>query len=364
MFAFLQKYSFSLIIFAAAALALISPSIFTNIGDFQLKLLIIPITQIIMFGMGTSMGINDFALVLKTPKAVIIGLVCQFTIMPFLGFTLAKVFGFSGEIAAGVLLIGCSPSGLASNVMCYIAKANVALSITITSIATLLAPFLTPFLMKILANEYIEIDLLQMMWDVAKLIFIPIFLGSVVNRLLTLKKPLITFCIALIFILIPLLPSIFKGQPISINLDLLIFMVVGVILILLLIFKLSQENIETLLPKLSMAGIVLIIAIIAAAGRDSILEKGGWLLLCTFLHNGFGYLLGYNSARLFNLPEADRRTVAIEVGLQNGGLASAIAMKMGKIATVGLAPALFGPIMNITGSVLATYWGKKDTNQN
>jgi bile acid:Na+ symporter, BASS family len=357
---FLKKYSFSLIIFVFAALALLFPFLFTQVGSFQLKLLIIPITQIIMFGMGTTMGVKDFSLVLKTPKAVVIGLVCQFTIMPILGFTLAKIFGFSGEIAAGVLLIGCSPSGLASNVMCYIAKANVALSITITSIATILAPFLTPFLMKILANEFIEIDLIAMMWDVAKLIFIPIFLGSVVNKLLKINKPLITALVAVIFSIVPFIPALYSTGEASINLDLLIFLVVGVILLLLLLFKLTQENIEKLLPQLSMAGIVLIIAIIVAAGRDSILEKGGWLLLCTLLHNGLGYLLGYNSARLFKLPEADCRTVAIEVGLQNGGLASAIAMKMGKIATVGLAPALFGPIMNITGSVLATYWGKKE----
>ncbi len=357
----LKKYSFSIIIFAAAILAMVFPQIFTNVGDFKLKTLIIPITQIIMFGMGTSMNIGDFQMVLKSPRAVIIGLVCQFTIMPFLGYFLAKVFGFSGEIAAGVILIGCSPSGLASNVMCYIAKANVALSITITSIATILAPFLTPFLMKILAKEYIEIDLLSMMWDVAKLIFIPLFLGFVVNKLLAIHKPLYTWLCILILFIIPFLPSLFSGQGARIHLDLLIFMVVGIILAAFQILNVSQKGIEQLLPKLSMGGIVLIIAIIVAAGRESILEKGGWLLLSTLLHNTLGYLLGYNAARLLKLPEADRRTVAIEVGLQNGGLASAIAMKMGKIATVGLAPALFGPLMNITGSMLATFWGKKET---
>lgn len=356
----LKKYSFSLIIFAAAALALLYPPIFTSIGGFPLKTLIIPITQIIMFGMGTSMSLADFSLVLKRPKAVIIGLLCQFTIMPFLGYTLAKSFGFSGEIAAGIILIGCSPSGLASNVMCYIAKANVALSITITSIATILAPFLTPFLMKMLANEYIEIDLLQMMWDVAKLIFIPLFLGFVVNRLLQIQKPIYTWLFALVLMLIAFVPSLISGSGLAMHPDLIIFFAVGLIMALFQILSLSQGNIEKILPKISMGGIVLIIAIIVAAGRDAIIEKGGLLLLSTFLHNTLGYLLGYNAARLLKLPEADRRTVAIEVGLQNGGLASAIAMKMGKIATVGLAPALFGPLMNITGSMLATFWGKKE----
>jgi bile acid:Na+ symporter, BASS family len=358
----LKKYSFSLLIFAAAALALIHPSLFTSLGGFPLKLLIIPITQVIMFGMGTGMSMGDFSLVLKRPRAVIIGLLCQFTIMPFLGYTLAKSFGFSGEIAAGVILIGCSPSGLASNVMCYIAKANVALSITITSLATVLAPFLTPFLMKMLANEYIEIDLLQMMVDVAKLIFIPLALGFLVNKLLQIRKPLYTLLSSIILLGIGVLPSIFTGKGLALNIDLLIFIVVGIILLIFLLFSFSPENIDKILPKISMGGIVLIIAIIVAAGRDAILEKGGLLLLSTLLHNCLGYFLGYNAARLLKLPEADRRTVAIEVGLQNGGLASAIAMKMGKIATVGLAPALFGPIMNITGSMLATFWGKKDSN--
>jgi bile acid:Na+ symporter, BASS family len=356
----LKKYAFSLVIFAAAILALIYPPMFTSLGDFPLKTLIIPITQIIMFGMGTSMSMSDFAMVMKRPRAVIIGLVCQFTIMPFLGYTLAKSFGFSGEIAAGVILIGCSPSGLASNVMCYIAKANVALSITITSLATILAPFLTPFLMKMLANEYIEIDLLQMMWDVAKLIFIPLFLGFVVNKLLQTNKPIFTVIMALVLVAVALLPSLLAGKGLSIHMDLLIFLAVGVILLAFQVLSISQENIEKILPKISMGGIVLIIAIIVAAGRDAIIEKGGLLLLSTLLHNGLGYFLGYNAARLLKLPEADRRTVAIEVGLQNGGLASAIAMKMGKIATVGLAPALFGPLMNITGSMLATFWGKKE----
>lgn len=307
---FLSRFSFTLLIFLSAGLALIFPQYFTQIGDYQLKGLIIPLIQVIMFGMGTTMSINDFTLILKTPKAVIIGLICQFTIMPIMGFTLANAFGFSGEIAAGVILIGCSPSGLASNVMAYIAKANVALSITITSIATLLAPFLTPFLMKILAGQFIEIQLVNMMIDVGKMVFLPIALGLIVNKL----------------------------------------------------FANNRALLDKIMPKLSMAGIVMIIGIITAAGRTSILELGASLLLCTFIHNISGYFLGFYGAKLFGLPEQDCRTVAIEVGLQNGGLASGIAVKMGKIATVGLAPALFGPIMNITGSILATFWSKKKIN--
>jgi bile acid:Na+ symporter, BASS family len=304
---FINRFSFTILIFVSAGIALAFPQYFLKIGDFELKGLIVPLIQVIMFGMGTTMSIIDFALVLKSPKAVFVGVVFHFIIMPIIGFSLAQAFGFAGEIGAGVILIGCSPSGLASNVMAFIAKANVALSVTVTSISTLLAPFLTPILMKYLAGNYIEIDLVVMIIDVAKMVFLPIVLGLIVNKL----------------------------------------------------FINYKELIDRFLPKLSMAGIVVIICIITAAGRKSIIEIGGLLFISTLLHNLLGYFLGYQSARLFKLPEQDCRTIAFEVGMQNGGLASGIAAKMGKIATVGLAAALFGPIMNITGSVLATYWSKK-----
>jgi bile acid:Na+ symporter, BASS family len=305
--AFISKFSFTILILLSACLAMAFPNLFLKIGHFELKKLIIPLLQIIMFGMGTTMSIADFSLVLKTPKAVIIGLICQFTIMPFLGYFLANLFGFQGEIAAGIILIGCSPSGLASNVMAYIAKANVALSITITTLATLMAPFITPILMKLLAHQYIEIELITMMTDVSKLVFLPIVLGVIINKILAKNKHIL----------------------------------------------------ETIMPKISMAGIIIILSIITAAGRNSILELGISLGLCILLHNLGGYFLGYWSAKLLNLNERDCRTVAIEVGLQNAGLASGIAVKMGKMATVGLASGIFGPIMNVTGSLLATYWGKK-----
>lgn len=304
---FLNRFSFTILIILSASLAMFFPKYFTQIGDYQLKGLIVPLIQIIMFGMGTTMSLKDFGLVLKTPKAVIIGLICQFTIMPIMGYFLANAFGFSGEIAAGVILIGCSPSGLASNVMAFIAKANVALSITITSIATLLAPFITPALMKLLAGQFIEIELVTMMKDVANMVFLPILFGLIINK----------------------------------------------------IFANNKTVLENIMPKISMAGIVIIISIITAAGRQSIIEFGGLLLICTLIHNISGFILGYYGAKLFKLPEQDCRTVAIEVGLQNGGLASGIAVKMGKIATVGIAPALFGPVMNINGSILATFWSKK-----
>jgi BASS family bile acid:Na+ symporter len=231
--------------------------------------------------------------------------------MPTLGFAIANLFNFPPEIAAGVILIGCSPSGLASNVMALIAKANVPLSITITTCATLLAPLMTPLLMKYLAGQFIEINFWKMVWDITQIIIIPLGIGFIINQF----------------------------------------------------FKKFAELLKDYLPLISMAGIAFILLIIIAAGQQSLLNVGGWLIVAVLLHNLGGYVLGYSAARLLRMPEQDCRTVAIEVGLQNGGLASGLANQMGKLATVGLAAALFGPIMNITGSILASWWGRKPVKE-
>ncbi|HXH99574.1 MAG TPA: bile acid:sodium symporter family protein [Sphingobacteriaceae bacterium] len=303
----LKGFAYTVMIFAAVTTALYYPQYFVSIGDFKLTGLITPLIQIIMFGMGTSMSGKDFVAVIKTPKGVLIGIMAQFMIMPSMGYLLASVTNFPPEVAAGIVLIGCSPSGLASNVMSYLAKANLALSLTITSIATLLAPVLTPLLMKLLAGEFIEINMLTMMWDISKMIILPIGAGLIFNKLLSGKA----------------------------------------------------KWLDNAMPFVSMLGIALIIVVITAAGRDSLLKIGGLLILVVLIHNVFGYTLGYWFARLFRMPERDARTVAIEVGMQNGGLASGIANTLGKIATMGLAPAVFGPLMNITGSMLASYWHKR-----
>ena len=301
---FLKTISFTVIIFAAVSMALYYPQYFLEWGGFKLSGLIIPLIQVIMFGMGTSMSLGDFAAVVKTPKGVIIGVLSQFTIMPLLGFTLASSTDFAPEIAAGVILIGCAPSGLASNVMAYIAKANLALSLTITSITTLIAPFVTPLLMKLLAGALVEIDVLKMIWDISKMIIIPIGAGLIFNKLL-------------------------RGK---------------------------SKWLDDAMPLVSMAGIACILIIITSAGRENLLKIGPLLIVISLIHNIFGYFLGYWSGRLFKLSESDCRTIAIEVGMQNAGLASGIAKEMGKIATIGLAPAVFGPLMNITGSTLASWW--------
>ncbi|SFW68951.1 Sodium Bile acid symporter family protein, partial [Sinomicrobium oceani] len=178
-FSHLRGYVYTIMIFAAVSLAMYYPEYFISLGDFKLTGLITPLIQLIMFGMGTSMSARDFESVIRAPRGVLVGVTAQFLIMPLSGFVLAGLSDFPAEIAAGIVLIGCSPSGMASNVMAYLAKANLALSLTITSIATLLSPFLTPVLMKLLAGEFIAIDVLAMMWSIVKMIIIPIGAGLI-----------------------------------------------------------------------------------------------------------------------------------------------------------------------------------------
>ncbi|WP_298741463.1 bile acid:sodium symporter family protein [uncultured Chitinophaga sp.] len=304
----LKGFSYTVMIFAAVSLAMYYPQHFIAVGDFKLSKLILPLLQIIMFGMGTGLRWADFQQLAKTPKSIGVGVIAQYSIMPLVGFVITRLFNFPPEIAAGVILIGSCPSGLASNVMSYLAGANLALSVSITVMVTLLAPVITPLWMKALAGQYVEVALWQMMWDIVQIVILPIVAGLAFNHFL-------------------------RGK-----------------------FKWLDDA----MPLLSMGGIALIIVVVTASGRDSLLKVGPLLIFAALLHNLSGYCLGYWSARLFRMPERDCRTVALEVGMQNGGLASGLALKMGKLATVGLAPAVFGPLMNITGSALATWWkGKK-----
>lgn len=311
----LKGFAYTVIIFAAVTTSLYYPQFFIAYNGYKLSGLITPLIQIIMFGMGTSMGVKDFVGVIKAPRGVFIGVVAHFIIMPVLGFALAtfgmNVFHFAPEIAAGIILIGCSPNGMASNVISFLAKANLSLSITITAVSTLLSPLVTPLLMKTFAGALVEIDVLDRMWDIIKMVIIPIGAGLAFNHFLSGKI----------------------------------------------------KWLDAAMPVVSMTGIAVIIVVITAAGQESLLTIGPALLLLVLIHNLFGYTFGYWSGRLFKMNERDCRTMAIEVGMQNGGLASGIAKEMGKIATVGLAPAIFGPLMNVTGSLLASYWHKNSPKE-
>ncbi|MCU4173806.1 bile acid:sodium symporter family protein [Carboxylicivirga sp. N1Y90] len=365
-------FSFSLWILGAVVASLSYPEYFLSIGDFKTELLIVPLLQLIMFGMGSQMSLNDFAGVIKMPKGVLIGVVCQFTIMPVIGFSIAYIFKFPPEIAAGIILVGSSPSGMASNVMSFIAKANLALSVTLTAFATLLSPLMTPLMMKIFASEMVTINFLDMMAGIFNMVILPICAGLIFNLFAfgdnTRKTKIIQLLAYFAIIVIKNILNSVGGDSVmyyeffkGVLFDGLNFIVLPIIVALAFknFMKEGRETLNKILSFTSMFGIAVIIVVITAAGRDSLLEVGLMLILACLLHNTLGYGLGYSLSRLFGLKEQDCRTIALEVGMQNGGLASGLALQMGKVATVGLAPAVFGPLMNITGSTLASWWKNK-----
>ncbi len=367
-FASIKGLSYTIWIFTGVTAAMFFPQYFTTAGSFQFKTLIVPLLQIIMFGMGSQMSLDDFTGVIKMPKGVIIGVGSHYIIMPLVAFAISRIFNFPPEIAAGIILIGCVPSGLASNVMSYIAHANLVLAVTIGAISTLISPFVTPFLMKMLGGQYIEVNFWSMMLDILNMIILPIVAGFIFNLFNEGKEKLRTKVIQLsIFFVIILLTDLvfmkakhadFNGFILALGKSMAWFFILPMILALVLrhFLKGDKKLMGQILSLISMVGIAVIITIITATGRDSLLKVGALLLVTSLLHNLAGYSLGYGVSWLFGMPEKDRRTVAFEVGMQNGGLASGLALQMGKIATVGLAPAIFGPLMNVTGSALASWW--------
>jgi bile acid:Na+ symporter, BASS family len=305
--AVLGGFTFTLSIFAGVAAALFYPGLFLTWGGYQLSNLIVPLIQVIMFGMGTTLSVADFARVLTWPRAILIGTSLQFAVMPVAGYALTRVFGFTGEVGAGVVLVGAAPGGVASNVITYLAGGNVPLSVTLTAVSTLLSPLATPMAMKALAGQYVPIDVVAMMWSIVKMIIVPIVAGLAVNRVL-----------------------------------------VGRI-----------GWLHRALPVVSMTAICVIITIITAHSRDKLLEVALALVAVVVIHNAVGYTLGYSAARWLGMEERDARTVAIEVGMQNAGMASGLAIGVLRSSDAGIAAALFGPWMNISGSVLASWWRER-----
>ncbi len=367
----LKGLSYTIWIFTAVTASLFYPEYFTSAGNFQFKTLIVPLLQIIMFGMGSQMSLNDFTGVIKMPKGVFIGVGSQLLIMPLVALLISSIFKFPPEIAAGIILIGCVPSGLASNVMSYIARANLALSVTITAVSTLLSPVSTPFLMKILGGQFIEVDFWNMMLGILNMIILPIVAGFIFNLFNSgngkIRSKVIQLTVFFVVILLTNLVFLKANQAgfteflFAMFKSLFWFFLLPMIGALLFRYFLKGDKkvMEKILSMLSMVGIAVIISIITASGSDSLLQVGALLMLTSILHNVSGYSLGYGISWIFGMEEKDRRTIALEVGMQNGGLASGLALQMGKIATVGLAPAIFGPLMNVTGSALASWWRNK-----
>ena len=370
---FLKSFAFTVWVFAFVAASMFYPKAFMTWAGFDLGILIVPLIQIIMFGMGTTLSVADFTRVFKMPWPVLIGMVLQFSIMPLMGFTIASLLGFSPEIAAGLILIGSCPGGVASNLMAYLAKGDVALSVTMTSCSTLMSPVMTPFLMKVLAGRLVPVKFVAMMLSILNMIIVPVLAGLVANRILYSRSQWANrksslSAISAVGIGVAVLMIVFRGYlpgAVRIFRDGIIIgsALIGAVALAKLVISImlgrSGNWMDRVLPIVSMAGICFIIAIITARSREDLLAVGALLIAAVIIHNFVGYTLGYWLSRLVRLDERICRTVAIEVGLQNGGMASALAMKVLQSTQAALAPAIFGPWMNISGSVLATWWHRK-----
>lgn len=299
---FIQK-TFALWVVLFAGIALIVPEAFV-----WLKVYIIWMLGIIMFGMGMTMTVDDFKGVLQSPKAVVIGVVAQFVVMPGLAYLLCQLFQLPPEIAIGVILVGCCPGGTASNVITYMAKGNTALSVACTSVSTILAPVLTPAIFYLLASQWIEINAMSMLGSILQVVLFPIILGLIVRSVL----------------------------------------------------KQKVDAYIQVMPLISVIAIVAIVAAIIGGSKTQILESGLLILAVVALHNGLGYLLGFWASRLFKLPYADSKAIAIEVGMQNSGLGVALAAVHFAASPITAVPsAIFSLWHNISGPALATYWASK-----
>jgi BASS family bile acid:Na+ symporter len=378
----LRGIAFSVWVFAFVAAALFYPATFLTWFGWDLKALIVPLIQIIMFGMGTTLSLRDFTRVLAMPWPVCVGVVLQFSVMPLVGLTIATGLGFEPEVAAGVILIGSVPGGVASNLMTYLARGDVALSVTMTACSTLLSPVMTPLLMKSLAGRFVPIVAWDLMVSILEMIVMPILAGLVAHQILYSRArwavrpvPLVVVAVVSAAVaavaaladetstglwlpsaLVRLVLSLRGGVAIG---GTLVAAVAAAKLVVNVLMRGPARWMDRVLPVVSMIGICLIIAIITTRSREQLLTVGLTIMAAAVMHNTAGYVLGYWSARLLRLSETASRTVAIEVGLQNGGMASGLAINVLQSPAAALAPAIFGPWMNISGSILASWWHRR-----
>jgi len=292
--------TFAIWVLLFAALAFFIPSGFSWIGAYITTLL-----GIVMFGMGLTITVADFKEVLTRPKDVAIGVVGQFLIMPTLAFLLVKLFNLQPEIAIGVILVGCCPGGTSSNVMTFLSKGDVALSVTITSITTLLAPIITPGLIYLFASEYIDVAPSALFMSIVKVIIIPIALGFIVQKFFN---------------------------------------------------KQAKASVKVM-PLVSVVAIVAIVAAVVAGNQQKIAETGLIIFAVVVLHNCLGYLIGFLFGKIFGMNLAKKKAIAIEVGMQNSGLGASLAVA--HFSPLAAVPsAIFSVWHNISGPILATIFSR------
>ena len=366
----LKGLSFTCQIFAFVSFTLYFPQIFTDWG-FNTNSLIVPSIQVIMFGMGTKLSFADFARELSKPVKVIIGTIMCYVLMPLIALLIVKVYHFPSEVAAGIILLGVGPAGAASNVMTYLAKGNLALSMTVTTLTTLISPLATPFLMKMLAGQLIEVNAVGMMISILNMLFIPVFAGIIINKILygnlywTKKDKnisimaVISFVIGFVLLFISF-PAILKSLKTGLILIAWAITAVSVTIIGVRRSNGPQNWMDIVLPKLSLGAIMLYIIIVAAHNKATLLTIGPALFIATIIHNLLGYISGYSLSRAFGFSEADARALTMEVGTKNAGLAVGLAYDVLKSTAAALAPLIFGTWMNISASSLATFWSQRE----
>jgi BASS family bile acid:Na+ symporter len=297
--------TFAIWVLLFAALAFYFPATFKVIGPY-----IVPLLGIVMFGMGLTLSKADFREVTRRPRDVLIGVLGQFIIMPGLAWILAKTLDLPPEVAVGVILVGCCPGGTASNVMTFLARGDVALSVTVTSVTTLLAPIITPALIYLLASQWIDVSAAAMFWSIVQVVVLPIALGVLTQYLLKDKVQ------------------------------------VGV----------------AVLPLVSVVAIVAIVAAVVAGNQARIATSGLMIFVVVVLHNGLGLLIGYALAKACGMSVSKRKAISIEVGMQNSGLG--VALATAHFSPLAAVPsAIFSVWHNISGPMAATLFRRfRDSN--
>ena len=299
---FVGKYMAAIVIVVAAG-ALFFPGPFSVVKTAWVNNLL----GIVMFGMGLTLKPGDFKVVFSRPKDVIIGCVAQFTLMPFLAWALTQVFHLPTELAIGVILVGTCPGGTSSNVMTYLSKGDVALSVGMTAVSTVLAPFLTPLLTLLYAGQRVDVNPMSMFMSIVKVVLVPIALGFVVNHFF---------------------------------------------------HEFTQQAVRVL-PLVSTTAIVLIICAVVSANSAKIMTSGLLILAVVILHNVLGYLTGFGVGKLLKLDSTKCRAISIEVGMQNSGLATSLAAAhFAQYPLATIPGAVFSVWHNISGAILANFFAR------
>ncbi len=299
----------AVIVLVIAALALFVPKSCLWIQTSWVNYLL----MIVMFGMGLTLKLEDFKIVLTRPKDIIVGCIAQFTIMPLLAFALGKIFGLEAGLLAGLVLVGTCPGGTSSNVMTYLSKGDVALSVGMTSVNTLLAPLLTPAITYLLLRTSIKVDVLSMFLSIIKVVIIPIALGFIINK--------------------------FWGK--------------------------YTQKATNILPMISVIAITMIVAAVVSHNAEKILSTGIIVFVIVILHNLLGYACGYGVGMLMKAPLARKKAMSIEVGMQNSGLATSLAgTAFPDLAMATVPGAIFSVWHNISGAILANVFNRMKEKSN